>query len=100
MAKRGELNRALCSEITERRRLAGLTQKDMFVRTGLDKNVYRRMEYNEHTVSVEELEAVAGALGIPAAELLRAAQQRRDRDGVAPSLSRAAREWRGALGLD
>ncbi|WP_280470954.1 helix-turn-helix domain-containing protein [Nocardia cyriacigeorgica] len=99
MAKRGELNRALCSEITDRRKLAGLTQKDMFTRAGIDKNVYRRMEYNKHTVSVEELEAVAEALGVSANELLAAAQQRRDRADVAP-MSRAAREWRGALGFD
>ncbi|WP_280482246.1 helix-turn-helix domain-containing protein [Nocardia cyriacigeorgica] len=99
MANRGELNRALCSEITDRRKRAGLTQKDMFLRAGLDKNVYRRVEYNQHTVSVEELEGLARALGVPADELLRAAQQRRDRDGAAP-MSRAAREWRGALGFD
>lgn len=98
MARRGELNWALSREVADRREDLGLSQKEVARRAGLALNVFQRLEYDERTMSAEQMDAVALALETTGEELF-AAAKKRVKDGVYPTFAdRAAFKLDAAIG--
>ncbi|MGY2036579.1 helix-turn-helix domain-containing protein [Nocardia gipuzkoensis] len=97
-ARRGELNWALSREVADRRGDLGLSQKEVARRAGLAPNVFQRLEYDERTMSVEQMDAIAAALETTGDVLFNAAKER-VKNGVYPTFAdRAAFKLDAAIG--
>ncbi|MFE7799073.1 helix-turn-helix domain-containing protein [Nocardia sp. NPDC057440] len=95
----GLTDRAFAAELLARRGRAGLSQPELAELAGIKIRTYRRLEQAERGCNLDELARLAGALGTHMTELAYAIEQRVKTGAVLPS-SRAADEWRGALGID
>lgn len=86
MALPEDVSRALGKELAARRKAARLTQPQMAHRSGLRwATTVARIEHNESRCSIPQLVGIAEVLGVPASEILAAAEVRAAKD-------RAARE--------
>ncbi|RBO87542.1 helix-turn-helix domain-containing protein [Nocardia puris] len=103
---------ALAVAVYDARQAADLSIQEMRRRTGFAKHVYERLENNERTMSVEQLDDIATALDIEAEQLLSSARklanlgdhelQRRlaDRPGRRDRAARAADAMADFLGME
>lgn len=66
--------RKLGAHIQHLRRTAGLTQDEVVRRSGVDRRTYQRMEAGESDTRISRYQAVARAIGVPLAELVRVAE--------------------------
>jgi transcriptional regulator with XRE-family HTH domain len=66
----GELLRILATNLRERRLHAGLTQEALADATGLHRTYIGAVERQERNISIRNLERLAAALGVAAADLL------------------------------
>ena len=87
---RSGMNAAVAAELRAERAAQRMTIDTMAAASGYPKRSLLRWLNTERSIGVEPLFAMAGALGVPAAELVRRAEKRvasaRDgRDGTAPS---------------
>jgi transcriptional regulator with XRE-family HTH domain len=70
----GLLNQALANEIRAERARQRLTQAQVYSEAGLPRSTYVRLEGGDRAIDVEQLNAVARALGVPAAVLVERAE--------------------------
>lgn len=64
--------------VRELRKAHGYTQEGFAAASGLDRSYYGRIERGEQNVSLENISAVAGALGVPIGELFPSPDARRE----------------------
>lgn len=69
MAQHGKLNRSVAWVIARRREEANLTQKQVWIRLGMSKSSYLRLEWSERAWTVDELDAVCEMLGVDSVEV-------------------------------
>jgi len=68
--------RILGENVRERRLAAGLSQEELASRAGLHRTYISSLERGERNVAVENIFALAGALGCQPADLVRAQNER------------------------
>jgi transcriptional regulator with XRE-family HTH domain len=66
-----ELGKAFGQVLRRRRKLAGLTQEQLGLDAGIERNYVSLLELGQHTPSLSTLMAVAQTLGLAASELVR-----------------------------
>ncbi|KZM70787.1 helix-turn-helix domain-containing protein [Nocardia terpenica] len=93
-----ELNAAVAYVIKRLRLEAGLTAEDVYLATGLSRNAYNRLEWDERTCNIEQLHAIASIYGLRASDLLHEAEDL-VKQGAVPELPPNITALRKALGL-
>jgi transcriptional regulator with XRE-family HTH domain len=87
----GELLQSIAANVRRLRRKRSLTQEQLAERTGLDLSYVQRIERAERSVSLAKLAALADALDVAPAVLLRSAALPRPRRGRPPKRPARAR---------
>lgn len=77
---RGLWNTAWAAEVAARRVGAGLTQQQVWTRAGIARSTYTKFETDRTTLTVDQLGAIADAIGVPIDELAHGVRMRRERD--------------------
>lgn len=72
MLATGTLHKAFCENAKNRRHQLGLTQKEMGEKLGISTAAYTQFETGRSAPTLNTVEKIAAALGIPAAMLLTA----------------------------
>jgi transcriptional regulator with XRE-family HTH domain len=67
----GKLREVFAQHVRERRKALGLSQEAFADACGLHRTYIGSIERAERNVSLDNIEKIAGALGIPAWELIR-----------------------------
>ena len=83
--------RSIAANLRGRRRELGLTQDDLIERTHLDRRHLQRIERGTENITIETLVALANALEVAPAKLLRAARLAPPRRGRPPEKGSARR---------
>lgn len=76
--KIGSLTKAMAAVLDERRRGAGVSQRAFAEQSGIPQGSLSKILSGKMAIDVTQLELMARALDVPAAELLRAAEARLD----------------------
>jgi transcriptional regulator with XRE-family HTH domain len=90
---KGLWNTAWAAEVVSQRVAARLTQQQVWTRAGIARSTYTKFETDRTTLTVDQLGAIADAIGVPIDELARGARIRREHDLAAadPAADTAAR---------
>lgn len=71
-----DLAREVAGEIRAERARQNLTQADVFTKAGMSKSAYLLIETGKRGAKMDQLEAIAGALGLRLSELIVRAEAR------------------------
>lgn len=97
MAEPDQLYAALAYVIRHWRLNAEMSQRDVYQRAQLDKNVYTRLEENLRPFSAVQIQVIAAVHGRQAWQLMREAELLLE-SGELPKLPRTVREWKRRFG--